>query len=147
MAIFVPYDAFLLARENGNALDFDTGSTLKIALVTAAYTWDQAAHDFFNDAEAAEVTGTGYTAGGEVVANKALGVSAHVVTLTCDPVSWAQEAGGFANATQAILYNDTGTPSTSRLVARADLGGAQGNVDGALTFTFTTGLFKSQIAA
>lgn len=94
--------------------------TIKVALVTAAYTPDKDAHQYFDDITN-EIAGTGYTAGGETLGTKAIDgddandraefdaadVTWSVATFTC-------RAG--------ILYKDTGTPSTSPLIAYIDFG-------------------------
>ncbi|MFW6098009.1 MAG: hypothetical protein ACOC9Z_08025 [Chloroflexota bacterium] len=48
-------------------IDLDT-DTLKLALLTG-HTLDTATHDFFDDVSADEVSGDGYTAGGETISN------------------------------------------------------------------------------
>jgi len=52
------------------ALDLDT-DTIKVMLVTSSYTADQDAHTKRSDITN-EVSGTGYTAGGASLANKAV---------------------------------------------------------------------------
>ena len=104
----------------------------KIALVTAAYTFDQNTHEFFDDITN-EVSGTGYTAGGNAVANFGISMNASgLVTIDSDdPATWLEDAGGFSNARRAVLYFDTGTAGTSRLVAVSeDFGSDRGNADG-----------------
>ena len=61
------YGNFVLKALN-KEVDFDT-DTIKVALLTSSYTPDQDAHDYFNDVSSAEVTGTGYTAGGATLAS------------------------------------------------------------------------------
>lgn len=131
------YDKFRQNSFNGGAVDIDA-ATLKMAVVTSAYTLDQNLDDFFNDVSAAEVTGTGYTAGGNATANGTVGLSgAGLVTVDADdPAAWTQNAGGFANGRRCIWYDDTGTPTTSPLVGFSnDFGSDQGNVDGDFTIT------------
>lgn len=143
MANWVPYDSFKLRQYNGNALDFDTGATLKLMLVTSAYTPIRASHDFKDDLGATEVTGTNYTAGGTACANKTLTIVANILTFDADDITFVQNAGGFANARFAILYNDTGTASTSALVAYADLTIDRGNVEGDLVLRFPDGIIAT----
>ena len=143
MATWVAYDSAKNRQWNGNALDFDTGSTLKVALVTSSYTPDQTNHDFWNDASANEVSGTNYTAGGIALGTKVVSTTGHVTTFTAASITWTQSGAGFVTARYAILYNDTGTSSTSALVAFADLTVNRGNVTGDLTFQFPTGLLTS----
>ena len=107
--------------------------TLKCAIVAAGYTPDQNLHDFFNDITN-EVTGTGYTAGGNACASPSWTGPDGAGLLTfddSDPATWTQNAAGFSNGRRAIFYYDTGTSSTSRLVAyTADFGADSGNVAG-----------------
>lgn len=122
--------------------------TLKMAIVTGSYTPDQNAHDFWNDASANEVSGTGYTAGGNACASPTWSGPDGSGVLTfdaSDPATWSQNASGFSNGRRAILYYDTGTSSTSRLVGYSDNFGADsGNVAGDLSITFNaSGIYTS----
>jgi len=142
MASWLVYDlAKTFQFTTGTGLDFDTGATLKIMLVTASYTPNRATHDFKDDLGATEVTGINYTAGGIAVSTKVWSVTANVGKLTGDTVTWSQHAAGFSNARYAVMYDDTGTPSTSRLAMYTDLGSDRGNVSSDLALQFPTGLF------
>jgi hypothetical protein len=121
--------------------------TLKLAIVTSAYTVDQGAHDFFNDITN-EVSGTGYTAGGNACASPTWTGPDGSGTLTfdaSDPATWGQNASGFSNGRRAILYYDTGTAATSRLVGYSnDFGADAGNVAGDFSVTFNaSGIYTS----
>ena len=113
--------------------------TLKLAIVTATYTPDQALHDFFNDITN-EVTGSNYTAGGNSCATPTWvdgGAGGTMTFDASDPATWVQHASGFSNGRRAILYYDTGTGSTSRLVGYSnDFGADSGNVAGDFTIAF-----------
>lgn len=104
--------------------------TLKVALVTSAYVPNQNTHEFFSDVSG-QVAGSNYTAGGSVLASVTCTMdAAGLVTLdAADPSPFLQHASGFSNARRAILYFDTGTTGTSRLMAySADFGADIGNV-------------------
>lgn len=121
--------------------------TLKLAFVTASYTVNQNTHAFFSDITN-QVTGTNYTAGGNACASPTWTGPSGAGLLTfdaSDPALWTQHASGFSNARRSILYYDTGTPSTSRLVGYSDDFGADvGNVAGDLTVTFNAaGIYTS----
>lgn len=108
--------------------------TLKCSIVTASYTPNQNTDDFWDDVSAYEVSGTGYTAGGNACATPTWSGPDGSGLLTfdaSDPAAWAQNASGFSNGRRAILRYDTGTASTSRLVGySADFGADAGNVAG-----------------
>lgn len=114
--------------------------TLKLAHVTATYTPNQNTHEFFSSITN-EVTGTGYTAGGNACATPTWTGpdGAGVLTFDAsDPAQIAQNAAGFSTARRAILYYDTGVAATSRLVGySADAGADYGNISGALDVAFS----------
>jgi hypothetical protein len=142
MAVWLPYDAFKTAQFNGNALDFDTGATLKLALVTSSYTPNRATDDFWDDVVANEVSGTNYVAGGTALSTKTLTINANTLTFDADDITFNQDAGGFTNARYAILYNDdAGGDASSRLVAYNDLVSDRGNVNSNLVLQFPNGIF------
>ena len=96
---------------NGN-VDL-TNDTIKVALVTSGYTVNIDTHAFFSDITN-EVSGTGYTAGGETLS----------VTVSQDntddegvfdatDVTWASSV---ITARGAVVYKDTGNAATSNLL-------------------------------
>jgi hypothetical protein len=103
-------------------VDHDNGN-VKVALVTVTYTADQDAHEFFSDITN-EITGTGYSAGGELLTGK---------TVTQDntnnrgvfDATDATWTGASFTARAAVMYLDTGTPSTSPLMRYIDFGSDQ----------------------
>lgn len=143
------YDIFRRKQDEGasDAVNLNTpgGNGIKLALVTSVYTPNQNTHDFWDDVSANEVSGTGYTAGGNLVANPAVTMDgAGLVTFDGDdPATWTEDAAGFSNARRAILYRDTGTASTSELIAYSDdFGADKGNVGGDLTIALdAAGIF------
>ncbi len=59
------FDQYRLGRFTGVDVDFTIGTdTIKCAIVKGSYTLDQNLHNFWDDISADEVSGTGYTAGG-----------------------------------------------------------------------------------
>lgn len=103
-------------------LDWDNASwAVKGMLLTASAAPDRAAHDFINDLSANEISGTGYTAGGKTLTTKAVVISGTKVILDADDLSWPGATFAGANGVRYIaIYNDTGTPSTSRLLGIGD---------------------------
>lgn len=146
MASWNLYDTFRKNQIGGVGADITAG-TIKIALVTSAYTVDQNLHDFWNDVSANEVSGSNYTAGGNACASQTNTMSgAGLVTYDAnDPTTWSQHATGFSNARRAIIYKDTGVSSTSTLIAYSDdFGADKGNVAGDLSITLdAAGIFTS----
>ena len=147
MAAIAKYNKFLLTQMNGGqdttggstasaarVIDFDT-DTLKIMLVTAAYTPNAGTH-----AVKASVTnvvvGAGYTAGGVALTGVTLVETSGTIVLDANDITWAQNASGFTNARYAIIYKDTGSAATSTLFAYSDLGGDKSTVSGDFIFQF-----------
>ena len=100
----------------------EAGDNVKVALVTSGYTPNVDTHEFFDDITN-ELSGTGYTAGGEAIGTQ---------TVTQDntdnegvfdgvDVTWTGITAG--TAAGMVIYEDTGTPATSRLIAFQDSGG------------------------
>lgn len=127
----VLYDQFKLKQHNGNAIDLDT-DPIKVMIVTNAYTPNQA-HDFIDDANANEVSGTNYTAGGDAIAGAAIALDGSTVEWVHNDITWTQSGAGFSNGRTFIWYHDTGTPATSKLIMYMQEGADFGNVSGDLT--------------
>ncbi len=139
MANFKWYGEGLEAMAKGN-IDFDT-DTFKIMLLTNAYTPDQDAHDFRNDLTN-EITGTGYTAGGETMAG---------VTVAYDGTSnelrilWNDQVWSSATFTArfAVIYKSRGGASSAdELVAYLDFGSDATVTASTFTLDFTTSVLK-----
>jgi hypothetical protein len=114
-----PYGQFLqdlLAGVHNVSTDTD-----KVALLTSAYTPDFDANASFADVSANEVSGSGYTAGGIALANKAIAynTSTNVVSVNADAVSWT----GLAVTTRyAVIYRSSNTNANSKLIGLIDFG-------------------------
>ncbi len=142
------YDTFRKKQAGGaGAMDLTT-LTVKAMLVTGVYAPDQNLHDFRDDLGANEVSGTGYTAGGNALASVTVTLAAGgTVTVDCaDPATWTQNAAGFANARRVIVYIARGgLSSADELVGYSDdFGADKGNVDGDFSVAINaSGLFTS----
>ena len=113
----VIYNELKKSLLNGD-VDWDS-DTIKGALVTSDYSPNQANQDNFDDVTN-EITGTGYTAGGKNLSNKTVTTNnANQGVADADDLSWS--AATFT-ARGVVLYKDTGTPSTSKLIAYIDFG-------------------------
>ena len=138
------YGNFLLKALN-KEVDFDS-DTIKVALLTSSYTPDQDAHDYFNDVSAYEVTGTGYTTGGSTLASKTATYDSanNVVILDAADTTWASST---ITARYAVVYDSTGTASTSALIGYVDFGSDQSSTNGNFTITWdSTGIVRITVA-
>lgn len=117
--------------------DLDTGgNTIKVALVTSTYTPDIDTHEDFADITN-EVTGTGYTAGGETLASQAVtkDTTDDEGVFDAADVTWSTST---ITARGAVVYKDTGTPATSLLICYFDFGSDQSSSSGDFTITWNS---------
>jgi hypothetical protein len=134
-----------LAKALNKEVDFDS-DTIKVALLTSSYTPDQDAHDYFNDVSSYEVTGTGYTAGGATLASKTVTYDSgsNVIVLDAADTTWASST---ITARYAVVYDSTGTASTSALIGYVDFGSDQSSTNGNFTITWdSTGIVRITVA-
>lgn len=142
------YDKFRQKNASGNGGVNLNSLTVKCMIVTGTYTPNQNTHDFADDLGATEVSGTGYTAGGNTCGTPTDSVDgAGLVTVDfADPATWTQNAAGFSNGRRAIFYVDRGgAASADELIGYTnDFGADKGNVDGDFTISINAaGLFTS----
>lgn len=118
------------------SIDLDT-DTIKIALVSSSYTADKDAHDFFDDVTN-EISGTGYSAGGASLANKAVTVdnTNDRAYFDADDPSWGSST--LSGVRAAVVYKSTGTAGTSPLIAYIDLGQDYTSSNGTFSIQFAT---------
>lgn len=127
------YDSFLHDMAKGD-IDFDT-ATVKCALVTG-YTPSQTAHTRWSDVSANEVSGTGYTAGGNTVTvTVTKDTTNHRLTLTFPQTTWSSST---ISASRAVYYVSTGTASTSPLIFQNDFGATVSTTNGTFTLNAST---------
>lgn len=115
-----------------------SSDSIKVALSNAAgpvglaTTGVQAAKLFtdWTSNVAAEITGTGYTAGGVLLTSVVSSVTGNVWTFSAASPSWASST---ITANQAIFYDSTA--STEQLIAFWDFGGAVSDTSGTYTLT------------
>jgi hypothetical protein len=98
-----------------------------------AYTFDQDTHDFFNDASATEITGTGYTASGVTLASKTstYDTASDQSRQDAADVSWTTST---LSATDAVVWVNTAGASSTDMIL--------GNVDFGATVSTTAGTFQ-----
>lgn len=90
--------------------------TINMMLVTASYTFS-AAHAFRSDLSN-EVTGTGYSSGGQSLTTLAI-TSGTTTKFSSDAVTWTTSS---ITARAAILYVSTGLAATDALLVYIDFG-------------------------
>lgn len=117
------------------SIDFDTDS-FKVMLTTSAYTEDKDAHDFRNDVTN-EVSGTGYTAGGNsVTVSVTLDTANDRVDISLGGTTWPSST---ITASKAVYYKARGGASSAdELVAVNDFGGDVVTSSGTFTLNAST---------
>jgi hypothetical protein len=139
------YGQFLSQALN-KEIDWDT-DTIKVALLTNAYTPDQDAHNYLDDVVATEVSGTGYTAGGNTLANKTNTYSAgtNTIVLDADDTTWSAST---ITARYAVIYDASpATNATRPLIGYVDFGSDQSSSNGNFTITWdATGIVRVTVA-
>lgn len=139
------YGQFLSQALN-KEIDWDT-DTIKVALLTNAYTPNQDVHNYYDDVVANEVTGTGYTAGGNTLTNKtnAYNASTNVIVLDADDTTWSSST---ITARYAVVYDATpATNATKPLIGYVDFGSDQSSSNGNFTITWdATGIVRITVA-
>ena len=113
--------AYATARSAHLAAGINYSSdTIKLLLVTSAYTPDYDNHQYRSSVTNEVASANGYTTGGITLSNKTVtkvgtGGSARYAAKS-DPTVWTA-SGGSITARGAILYKDTGNSATSQLLA------------------------------
>ena len=112
------YDSLLDDISKGNVVP--STDTFYVLLVTSSYTPNKGTHAK-RSSVTNEVTGTGYTAGGQSVAlTEALDTSLHKVTYTFATTTWTTST---ITARGAVIYKRRGGASSAdELVAYVDFG-------------------------
>lgn len=135
-----------LAKALNKEVDWDS-DTIKVALVSSAYTPNQDSHDYFDDVVANEVTGAGYTAGGATLTGKTITYdgASNVVVLDANDVVWASST---VTARYAVVYDDSGATNAQKvLIGYVDFGSDQSSTNGNFTVTWdATGIVRLTVA-
>lgn len=134
-----------LAKALNKEVDWDS-DTIKVALLTSSYTPDQDTHDYFNDVNSYEVSGTGYSSGGATLGSKTVSYDSanNVIVLDAADTTWSSST---ITARYAVVYDATGTASTSALIGYVDFGSDQSSTNGNFTVTWdSTGIVRITVA-
>ena len=127
-------------------IDFDTDN-IKVALVSSGYTPNQDTHDYWDDVKANEVSGAGYTAGGQALSGKTVTYDGASNTLILDANDSVWSASTIT-ARYAVIYNDTGaTDGQKALIGYQDFGSDQSSTNGNFTVQWdSTGIVRITVA-
>ena len=130
----VIYNSFKQKIQDGS-IDLDT-DTIRVALVTSAYTPSQDDHEDYADITN-EVVGDGYVAEGEALANKSVTKdnTDNEGVFDADDITWAAST---ITARGAIIYMDSGTANTSWFIAYIDFGSDKSSSSGDFTITWNS---------
>lgn len=124
-----------------------TNDTIKVALCTSSYSPNIDTHEDFADITNEVADGNGYTAGGQALAGKNGSVdnTNDLGLFDCTDPQWTTATFTYR---YAIFYQDTGTPTTSLLIAYYDFATDQVVSNGTATLQIdTTGLFSLEDVA
>ena len=103
--VYVFPDLAKLNLFNATALLSAVTTNFRIALLTSAYTPNNATHELFSQVSAAELaTGGSYTAGGGTLTGVVLSQTAGVVKFTSSPFVWTASGGGIPVWRYAMVY-------------------------------------------
>jgi hypothetical protein len=135
-----------LAKSLNKEIDWDS-DTIKVALLSSSYTPNQDTHDYYDDVVANEVTGTGYTTGGNTLASKTITYDGtnNVIILDAADVTWSSST---ITARYAVVYNDSGASNAAKaLIGYVDFGSDQSSTNGNFTITWdSTGIVRITVA-
>lgn len=115
------------------------GDSFKVALLDNVHAFD-ADHDIWTDISANEISGTGYSAGGEVLANQAVTQddANDLGKFDADDSQWTTAT---FTAYHAVIYDDT--LGSDDLVVSTDFGGAKSVTGGTFTIQWNSdGIFR-----
>ena len=136
MAVAVTMKWFSRASQGSIGGEAWTAATMKVALLDTVP--DQDTAEFWDDVSATEVTGTNWSAGGVTLAGKAVTFDAGTNTTTLDANDVSVASVDVSGVEAIVIYDDTGTPATSRLWAFGDLAETGVNQGGTLTIPWDT---------
>ena len=137
------YNALKTGLVNG---DINLGAdTLKVILVSSAYVPNIDTHEDYADITNEIATGGGYTAGGQALSGVAIltDLPNDRAALDANDVTWS--ASTITAARGAVIYKDTGTPATSKLITYIDFGTDKSSSGGDFTIAWdSTGILCLQ---
>lgn len=117
-------------------IDLDT-DTIKVMLLTNSHSNDIDTQEYIDDVSGNEVSGDGYDAGGAALASKAVTQDDTDDEGVFDAADLTWSASSIT-ARYAVIYKDTGTPSTSPIICIIDFGEDKTSVSGDFTIQWAS---------
>lgn len=126
------------------AESLESETDVRCALVLDGYTHDYNLHDFWNDVSASEASGTGYTAGGNLLTSTEVTVATGTLTYDAADTSWTSST--ISSAMAAVGYFQVGadltTPADDMLIFLSDFVTAASSSNGTFTVQWSaSGIF------
>jgi hypothetical protein len=123
------------------ASGLESETAVKMAMITDSATPNFDTMDFWNDLSANEVSGTGYTADGQVLTGTELTISGGVLTYDATDPAWTTST--ISNAMAGVFYFDRGgATSADELVGLLDFVTAASSSGGTFTIQLNaSGIF------
>lgn len=108
---------------------------IRIALLDSAHTTNIDTQHYWDEVSANEVSGSGYTAGGELLTGKAVTIddTDDEGVFDASDITWSNAT---ITARYAVMYHSTSQASTSDLVAVYDFGADKSSTNGDFTLSF-----------
>ena len=135
-----------LAKALNKEVDWDS-DTIKVALVSSSYTPNQDTHTYWSDVNTYEVSGTGYTAGGQTLGSKTVTYDSanNVIILDAADTTWSSST---VTARYAVVYDDSGATNAAKaLIGYVDFSSDQSSTNGNFTITWdATGIVRITVA-
>lgn len=117
--------------------------TIKVALMTASFSYSATDENFVNTYECGDAD---YTAGGVEIAisGTEITVSGNVITVDTSDAATQFTAAGSITASYAVIYDST--PATPKLISCVNFGASESSVAGEFKITWNaSGLFTTEV--
>ena len=119
-------------------LSLESETALSVAMITDSATPNFDTHDFWNDLEANEVSGAGYTAGGATLTGTEVTLASGLLTYDATDVQWTSST--ITSAMAGVGYFDRGgATSADELMWLSDFVTAASSSGGTFTIEWAAG--------
>lgn len=117
--------------------DIDLDTACNVALVTSSYSPNIDSHDYYDDITNEVANGNGYTTGGITLSSTTviLDTTDDEAAFDAADITWSSST---ITARGAVLYKNTGTGSTSPLIAYFDFSSDQSSSNGNFTIAWNS---------